>query len=124
VFVFDVCHSGSAGGAERALAPLRAPGKPLADTVGPVDYVKLQRSGDDTDPRNEGSHLESGFIDDFPAPLVAAIIDGYYTNEVANEPQKQVDENYQGRIGRLVELKNRHDPTNLFRLDANVKPTV
>jgi hypothetical protein len=50
--------------------------------------------------------------------------DGYYTNEVANEPQKQVDENYQGNIGRLVALKNRYDPANLFRLNANVKPTV
>ena len=195
VFVFDVCYSGPAGGAERALAPLRALGKPIADKIGPVDYVKLQRSGDRTDPRNEGSYLKSGFIDDFPAPLVAAIVDGYrtdplrsttvffqhsggaigrvaadatafphrrsrlnmfavtswdlvhdgaphsayakelwsklqpytdgyYTNEVANEPQKQVDENYQGNIGRLVELKNKYDPTNLFRLNANVKPTA
>ena len=50
--------------------------------------------------------------------------DGYYTNEVANEPQKQVDENYQGNIGRLVQVKNKYDPGNLFRLNANVKPTV
>jgi hypothetical protein len=50
--------------------------------------------------------------------------DGYYTNEVANEPQRQVDENYQGNIGRLVEVKNKYDPGNLFRLNANVKPTV
>jgi FAD/FMN-containing dehydrogenase len=50
--------------------------------------------------------------------------DGYYTNEVANEAQHFVDENYQGNIGRLVQLKNRYDPTNLFRLNANVKPTV
>jgi hypothetical protein len=43
---------------------------------------------------------------------------------VANEPQRQVDENYQGNIGRLPQLKNKYDPTNLFRLNANVKPTV
>ena len=49
---------------------------------------------------------------------------GYYTNEVADEPQKQVDENYQGNIARLVALKTQYDPNNLFRLNANVKPTV
>jgi hypothetical protein len=45
-------------------------------------------------------------------------------NEVANEPQRQIDENYQGNIGRLTQLKNKYDPTNLFRLNANVKPTI
>jgi len=26
-------------------------------------------------------------------------------------------------FGRLVALKNKHDPTNLFRLNQNIKPT-
>jgi hypothetical protein len=195
VFVFDVCHSGTPAAAERDLAPLRALGAPIADTIGPVDYEKLQRSGDRTDPRNEGEYLKSGFINDFPAALVTTVFDGfrpdparsttvffqhaggaigriapdatafphrrarlnmfavttwgldrdgaphvgylkdywsklqpftdgYYTNEVANEAQRLVDENYQGNIGRLTALKNKYDPGNLFRLNANVKPTV
>ena len=27
------------------------------------------------------------------------------------------------KYGRLVALKNKHDPTNLFRLNQNIKPT-
>ncbi|HEX6850960.1 MAG TPA: FAD-binding oxidoreductase [Candidatus Polarisedimenticolaceae bacterium] len=48
--------------------------------------------------------------------------DGYYTNEVADEPQRYVDANYQGNLPRLRALKKKYDPTNLFRLNANVRP--
>jgi len=50
--------------------------------------------------------------------------DGYYTNEVADEPQRFVDENYQGNFARLQSVKNKYDPRNLFRLNANIKPSV
>jgi hypothetical protein len=194
-FIFEVCHCGTPAAAERDLAPLRAIGNPIVDQIGPIDYETLQRSNDRTDPRNEGEYLKSGFINDFPAALVAKLTDGfqpdpdrstvvffqhsggaigrvapdatafphrrsrlnmfavvtwglerdgaphvsyikdywsklepftdgYYTNEVAYEAQRLVDANYQGNIGRLVQLKNRYDPTNLFQLNANVKPTV
>ena len=50
--------------------------------------------------------------------------DGFYTNDVVDESQQQVDENYLGNYSRLLALKNRYDPTNLFRLNANVVPTA
>jgi hypothetical protein len=50
--------------------------------------------------------------------------DGFYTNDVVDETQAQVNENYLHNYPRLLALKNRHDPTNLLRLNANIVPTV
>lgn len=47
---------------------------------------------------------------------------GWYTNEVNDEAGAAVDANYRQNYPRLVTVKQRYDPTNLFRLNANVKP--
>ncbi len=40
------------------------------------------------------------------------------------EGEQRVREAYGPNYQRLVTLKNRYDPTNFFRLNANIKPTV
>jgi FAD/FMN-containing dehydrogenase len=35
-----------------------------------------------------------------------------------------INRNYRENYPRLVRIKNEHDPGNLFRLNANVQPTV
>ncbi len=51
-------------------------------------------------------------------------IQGFYTNDLIDESQEQVNRNYLGNYARLIALKNKYDPANLFRLNANIIPTV
>jgi FAD/FMN-containing dehydrogenase len=50
---------------------------------------------------------------------------GVYVNFMSDEPQERVRAAYgPKKYERLVALKNKYDPTNLFRMNQNIKPTV
>ncbi len=50
---------------------------------------------------------------------------GFYTADLTPDATiAEIRANFQANLERLVAVKNRYDPTNLFRLNANVKPTV
>jgi FAD/FMN-containing dehydrogenase len=48
----------------------------------------------------------------------------FYVNNLLDEDEARIRAAYGGNWERLVALKNKYDPTNLFRLNANVRPTV
>jgi hypothetical protein len=51
--------------------------------------------------------------------------DGFYVNTMAgDDPHRRVRATYGGNYPRLVKLKDKYDPTNLFRLNANVPPSA
>ena len=49
---------------------------------------------------------------------------GVYVNNLAEEGEDQVRAAYGPHYERLVVLKNKYDPHNFFRLNANITPTV
>lgn len=49
---------------------------------------------------------------------------GAYVNFLMDEGQDPVRATYGANMDRLVELKSKYDPTNLFWLNQNTKPTV
>ena len=185
-------YSGAANRADNVLEPLKKLGTPLANTIKPIDYVALQSSWDNSDPRNGGEYLKSGFTNGISDELIKAMVEhfephperttnavfqqsggaigrvpvaatafahrysshnlfatavwesnvdrtphikylrgywkelethtrGYYTNDAADEAQSIVNSNYQGNFARLLEVKKTYDPTNLFRLNANIR---
>ena len=49
---------------------------------------------------------------------------GFYVNDVGDRTGPEVQSNYRRNHDRLVAVKTKYDPKNLFRLNANVKPRV
>jgi hypothetical protein len=192
---FSVCYSGPHSQAEAILDKIRSAGTPVADNVGAIDYVALQKTGDVNDPRALGTYTKSGLSAELTPAFIDAIVEGYeakagratifafqqlggaigrvaddatafahrnanyvpllivdwpsdkdasehiawlkgywatiephiqgfYTNDLIDETQEEVNRNYLGNYSRLVALKNKYDPTNLFRLNANIIPAA
>lgn len=50
---------------------------------------------------------------------------GFYVNDLTPDATTAtIQANYRHNHARLVEVKNKYDPTNLFRMNANIKPSV
>jgi FAD binding domain/Berberine and berberine like len=191
----EVCWSGDRAKGDTWLQGLRGFGKPAADTVAPMPYVKIQQIFDEADAFGQYFYAKNGFmtaLDDagidlvldvfarnsdlfalFVDPCDAAyhrlpvdatafpnrdaiywlgifvvspkrdgfdpqiertraawreiepLIRGFYTNVAdADTPLASYRENYGAHLERLVTVKGKYDPMNLFRLNANVPPKI
>jgi FAD/FMN-containing dehydrogenase len=200
VMAIFVCYNGDIAIGERVLKPLRAFGPPLADMIGPMSYVQVQRMMDDAFPAGRQNYWKSNFLKGLDTEAIRIIVDrvakapssysavaieqfsgavkrvgmsdtafnhrnarynllivgiwsdpaakaanvkwvrdlwdamepyssgGVYVNylgQVADEGAERVKSAYGAeKYARLVALKEKYDPTNLFCLNQNIKPSA
>lgn len=64
------------------------------------------------------------WADQSRAAMARFASDGTYVNFLGDEGNGAVRASYGVNYRRLVDLKNKYDPTNFFRLNQNIKPTI
>jgi len=194
IAVLAICYSGEIEHGPDATARLRAIGKPIADTVGPMPFVAWQQAFDPLltpGARNywqshDVMELSDGLIDrpraaidDLPGPECEIFIGHVggaaervasdamafpqrsthfvmnvharwrepemdstciewargiyqatapyaigtaYVNFMPEDEGERVEAAYAGNYARLMEIKQRYDPHNMFRMNQNVRP--
>jgi FAD/FMN-containing dehydrogenase len=71
-------YMGDPAKGEKALAPIRAFGPPLADTVSVVPYVQHQSMFDDAYPRGQFHYWKSGFMKSLSDEAIGALVEQFH----------------------------------------------
>jgi hypothetical protein len=61
-------------------------------------------------------------VKDYYAALQPHSSAGGYVNFMADDDQGRIRDNYKGNYERLVKVKKTYDPSNVFRINQNIKP--
>jgi FAD/FMN-containing dehydrogenase len=196
IIAFLCCFNGPIEEGERALAPLRAFGPPVADLIEPMPYSAWQTALDAGFPPGQQVYWRSDFITELTDGAIDTLVEQYrkitsptsalvleefggavrrvgaeetafvhrqaefnlaiigkwsdpseseqhiawarethaamkpyshgtYVNYLGDEGQDRVRAAYGDAVyNRLVAVKNRYDPKNLFRVNQNIRPVV
>jgi FAD/FMN-containing dehydrogenase len=73
-----------------------------------------------TDPSEAERNIE--WTRDFWQAMQVHSDDAVYGNDLGDEEEDRVGAAFGANYRRLLGLKNRYDPTNLFSLNQNIKP--
>jgi len=85
------------------------------DSVANMMAVAAWRTGDEPKAHMDATRRFWSVLEPFTR--------GFYVNDLPREATAtEINSNYRGNYPRLVEIKKKYDPTNLFRLNANVRP--
>jgi hypothetical protein len=74
------------------------------------------------DPNPANKEIIAGWAREYWEAIHPHSAGGAYTNMMMEEGQDRVKASYRDNYERLVETKREYDPTNLFRVNQNIKP--
>lgn len=75
-----------------------------------------------TNPEEDEAHIS--WAREFMGAVAPFATDGVGVNFLSQEGDERVKAAYGDNYDRLVDLKNKYDPENLFRMNQNIPPTV
>ncbi len=73
------------------------------------------------DPKDNEKNIK--WVKDYHAALEPHSLSGAYVNFMAEDDQSRLKESYKGNYDRLVAVKKKYDPENLFHINQNIKPS-
>ena len=79
-------------------------------------------AGIDPDPANKD--IISSWAKDYWSALHPYSAGGAYVNFMMEEGHERVQATYRENYDRLVAIKEKYDPNNLFRVNQNIEPRV
>ena len=99
VVAVAVCYNGPPEKGEALLAPLRAFGSPVADTIAPMRYTEIQQMFDGGFPSGLQNYWRSSFLEDLDGDGVEAIVERF---QQAPSPQAAIAiEQLGGAVARV-----------------------
>lgn len=78
--------------------------------------------GIDPDPAN--NNKITNWAKDYYNALHPFSAGGAYVNFMMEEGEERVKASYKGNYDRLVKIKNKYDPNNIFRVNQNIRPSI
>jgi FAD/FMN-containing dehydrogenase len=78
--------------------------------------------GIDSDPANNDAIIS--WAKEYWEALHPYSAGGAYVNFMMEEGQERVEATYRDNYRRLAQIKAKYDPTNLFRVNQNIKPAA
>ncbi len=72
------------------------------------------------DPSQNAANIK--WVRDYYSATAPLSESGGYINFMSDDDQSRIKDNYKGNYKRLVDVKRRYDPDNLFHVNQNIKP--